>query len=164
MQVRKAILVAALLGFGFTSAPLAKNFAFPEKNPSGTVSIPDSWTTEEIEYGYSAKSPNDDVFFSVEFAGGSRVDKMMDNNTAWMKENENKPKGKPVEKEIDINSISAKLLHFDATDENGDTSVDFVFISGGEGRLIMLTLWGSEDELKANQADLDAIKKSIKAI
>ena len=28
----------------------------------------------------------------------------------------------------------------------------------------MLTLWGSEGQLKANQADIEAIKKSIKAI
>jgi hypothetical protein len=162
--MRKAILIATVLLFGVSSAALAKNFAFPEKNPSGTVSIPDTWSTEEIEYGYSAKSPGEDVFFSVEFAGGSRLDKMLDNNVEWMKENEIEPKGKPVEKEIEINGIPAKLLHFDATDGDGDTTVDFVFISGGSGRVTMFTLWGSAEEIEANQADIDSIKKSIKAI
>jgi hypothetical protein len=162
--MRKAVLAVALLCFGYTTSTWAKNFAFPEKNPAGTVTIPNSWKTEEIDYGYSAKSSDGDVFFSVEYAGGSRIEKMLDNNTAWMKENNIKPKEKPVEKEIEIGGLSAKLLHFDATDENGDTTVDFVFIAGGSGRLIMLTLWGSEEELKANQADIEAIKKSIKAI
>jgi hypothetical protein len=162
--MRKIILAVALLCFS-TATPLwAKNFAFPEKNPVGTVTIPSTWKTDEIDYGYSAKSPDGDIFFSVEYAGKSHLDKMLDNNTAWMKENNIKPKGKPAEKEIEIGGLSAKLMHFDATDENGDTTVDFVLISGGEGRLIMLTLWGSEEELKANQADIEAIKKSIKAI
>jgi hypothetical protein len=150
--------------FGCTAPALAKNFAFPEKNPVGTVSIPDSWKTEEIDYGYSAKSSDGEIFFYVEYAGGSRVDKMLDNNTEWLKENKITPKGKLAEKEIEIGGLPAKLMHYDATDENGDTTVDFVFITGGSKRLIMLTLWGSEEELQANAADIEAIKKSIKAI
>jgi hypothetical protein len=90
--------------------------------------------------------------------------RMMDNNADWLKENDIKVKGKLVEKEIEIGGLSAKLLHFDASDKGGDTMVDFAFIPGGDGRLIMLTLWASEEELKANQGDVEAIKKSINAI
>jgi hypothetical protein len=103
--MRTAILVAALLCFGCTAPALAKNFAFPEKNPVGTISIPDSWKTEEIDYGYSAKSSDGEVFFYVEYAGGPRVDKMLDNNTEWLKENKITPKGKPAEKEIEIGGL-----------------------------------------------------------
>jgi hypothetical protein len=163
-SMHKAILSAAILCFALTDVASAKNFAFPDKNPAATIAIPDSWKTSDIDYGYSAKSPDGDVFFSVEYAGGTHIDKMLDNNTAWMKENEIKPKGKPLEKEIEIGGLSAKVLHYDATDDTGDTMVDFLFISGGSGRLIMLTLWGSEDELKANQADIELIQKSLKAI
>src|SRR5450631_2704535 len=91
-KMRTAILVAALVCFGCTAPAWAKNFAFPEKNPVGTVSIPDSWKTEEIDYGYSAKSSDGEVFFYVEYAGGPRVDKMLDNNTEWLKENKITPK------------------------------------------------------------------------
>jgi hypothetical protein len=162
--MHRSLLAASLFCLLVTPAAWAKNFAVPEKNPVATLIIPDSWTIESIDYGYSAKSSDGDVFFSVEYATGSRIDRMLDNNTEWMQENRIQPRGKPVEKQIEIGGLSAKLLHYDASDENGDTTVDFVFISGGGGRLIMLTLWGSEEELKANQADIDAIKKSIKAI
>lgn len=162
--MRTSLLAATVLCLYLTPAAWAKNFAVPPKNPAATLVIPDSWQIEEIDYGYSAKSSDGDVFFSVEYAGGSRIDKMLENNDDWMKENHIKAKGKPVEKDIQIGGLPAKLLHYEASDENGDTMVDFVFISGGAGRVIMLTLWGSEEELKANEADIDAIKKSIKAI
>ena len=162
--MRKIVLAATIMCSAFTTGAWAKNFAVPEKNPAATLSIPDSWTIENIEYGYSAKPSDGSLFFSVEYAGPSRVEKMVDNNTEWMKENHIKPKGKPLEKDIEVGGLSAKLLHFDATDEEGDTLVDFLFIGGGNGRVIMLTLWGSEDELKANEADIEKIKGSIKAI
>ena len=162
--MRRSPLVAAILCLYFTPPASAHNFAVPEKNPVATLVIPDSWKIDDIDYGYSAKSSDGDVFFSVEYATGSRIEKMLDNNTDWMKENHIKAKGKPVEKQIEIGGLPAKLLHYDASDEDGDTIVDFVLIPAGEGRVIMLTLWGSEGQLKANQADIDVIKKSIKAI
>jgi len=162
--MRRSLFAATVLCLSFTATAWAKNFAVPEKNPAATLVIPDSWKIEEIDYGYSAKSSDGDVFFSVEYAGGSRIEKMLENNTDWMKENHIQAKGKPVEKDIEIGGLSAKLVHYDAADENGDTMVDFVVIPAGHGRVIMLTLWGSEEELKANQADIDAIKKSVKAI
>jgi hypothetical protein len=162
--MRKILLAAMIMCSAFSTGARAKNFAIPEKNPAATLSIPDSWTIENIEYGYSAKPSDGSLFFSVEYAAPSRVEKMLDNNSEWMKENHINPKGKPVEKEIEVGGLSAKLLHFEATDDEGDTLVDFLFIGGGNGRLIMLTLWGSDDELKANQADIEKIKSSIKAI
>jgi hypothetical protein len=162
--MRKLLLAATILCSAFTTSAFAKNFAVPEKNPAATLSIPDNWTIQNIEYGYSAKPADDSLFFSVEYAGPSRIEKMLDNNTEWMKENHITPKDKPVEKEVEIGGLSAKLLHFDATDDEGDTLVDFLFVSGGNGRLIMLTLWGSEEELKAHQADVEKIESSLKAI
>ena len=159
----KKLVLAVLIVFASGSA-FAKNFAFPAKNPTATISIPDTWKTEEITYGYSAKSPDEDVFFSVEYATGARVEKMLANNTAWMKENKITSTREPVEKTIQIDGIEAKLLTVIGKDENGPTIVDFVFMPAGENRLIMLTLWGSEDERKANAADIAAIESSVKAI
>jgi hypothetical protein len=119
-KMRCALLVTAILCLYFTPPASANNFAVPEKNPIATLVIPDSWKIEDIEYGYSAKSSDGDVFFSVEYAAGARIEKMLDNNTDWMKENHIKAKGKPVEKQIEIGGLPAKLLHYDASDEDGD--------------------------------------------
>ena len=162
--MKKTVFLAAVIAVSAVSGAWAKNFAVPAKNPVATITIPDTWKSEEIEYGYNAKSPDDAVFFSVEYATGSRVDKMIDANTAWMKENKIIPKGKAAESDVTIGGLPAHVLHFDATDEDGDTLVDFVLIPAGENRLIMLTLWGSEEDLTDNKDDIQAIQKSIKAI
>ena len=91
--MRRSPLVAAILCLYFTPPASAHNFAVPEKNPVATLVISDSWKIEDIDYGYSAKSSDGDVFFSVEYATGSRIEKMLDNNTDWMKENHIKAQG-----------------------------------------------------------------------
>ena len=160
--MRKLLLtVGALLA---ALPTYAKNLALPEKSPIATITVPNSWKMEDIEYGYSARSPDGDIFFSAEYATGARVDRMMDNNTKWMKENKITATKEPMEREIDIGGIRGKLLRIVGKDENGPTIVDFLFMPAGEKRLIMLTLWGSEEERASNQADIDTIQSSLKPI
>lgn len=142
----------------------ARNIAVPEKDPAALVTVPDKWTTEEIEYGYSAKSPDGDVFFSVEYARGTALDKMMANNDAWLKENKIKPKGDATKKDINLGGLDATIYSYNARDPNGDTIVDFVVFPAGKGRVVLLTLWASEEEREANKADILSIQKSVKAI
>ena len=59
----KKFMLAAVVLVSVALPAVAKNFAVPEKNPVATLAIPDTWKTEEIEYGYSAKSPDSDIFF-----------------------------------------------------------------------------------------------------
>ncbi len=161
--MKKSLLVVAFLA-ALVAPAFAKTFAVPTSNPVATLAIPDSWKTETITYGYSAKSPDGDVFFSVEFADAKRLPQMMKSNDEWMKENKIVPTGKATEREFDLGGLPASLVSYPAKDENGPTQVDFVFIKAGSDRVIMLTLWASEEEQKANQADIAAIKSSIKAI
>ncbi len=161
-MLKKFLVAGAMLALAITST-LAKNLAVPEKSPIATIVIPDSWKPEQIEYGYSAKSPDDDVFFSVEYANAARIDKMFALNDAWMKDNKIKVKGKATEKEFEINGLPAKIFTYQATDENGDTKIDFVTIPAGK-QLILITIWASEEEREANKDDIIAIQKSLKAI
>ena len=93
----KKFMLAAVVLVSVALPALAKNFAVPEKNPVATLAIPDNWKTEEIEYGYSARSPDNDIFFSAEYATGARVDAMLENNSDWLKENKITSKEKPAE-------------------------------------------------------------------
>jgi len=160
----KKLMLAAVVLVSVALPALAKNFAVPEKNPVATLAIPDTWKTEEIEFGYSAKSPDNDIFFSAEYATGARVDAMLENNSDWLKENKITSKEKPAESEINIGGLSAKMLTVNGADENGPTVVEFVFIPAGPKRLVMLTLWGSQEERKANEADIKLIESSVKPI
>jgi hypothetical protein len=160
----KTCLVALAMLASLAAPAWAKNFAFPKNNPSATVTIPDSWTTSTIDYGFSAKSPDGDVFFSVESESAKGLDKMMALNTQWMKDNKITATAKASEREFELNGIKATLVSFPATDENGETAVEFVFMPAPNDRVIMLTLWASEAERKANEADIKSIQRSIKPI
>jgi hypothetical protein len=163
----KRLAVIAALVIGASSLNLqgvwAKNFAVPDKNPAVTLSIPDSWKIEEIEFGYSATSPGKDVFFSVEFASAGKVDTMMKNNEKWMKENAIKMVT-PKKVEAPINGIPATIFQFETTDGNGQTTLEFIMFSGGNNRMVMLTIWGSDAERTKHGKDIDAIMTSLKPI
>ncbi len=164
--MKNLLAVVALLG-GLVFAPfsqvVAKNLAVPTKDPSVTLSVPDTWKMEEITHGYSAVSPGKDVFFSVEFANARNVKKLMTDNDAWMKENGIK---KVEAKQVDapINGIPATIFQFDTVDSNGKTLVEFIMMGAGKERMIMFTLWGSDEERTKHGKDIDAIMSSIKPI
>ncbi len=159
-----ATLAAAFLALSLaTIAADAKNFAIPPKNPAMTMNIPDNWKVEEIEYGFSAVSPGRDVFFSVEYVTANKVDALMKNNEKWMKEQKIKMV-KPEKIELPLNGIPSTVFSFDTTDENGPTKLEFIMMPGGDNRLVMFTLWGSETERKKHGAAIDAMMSSIKPI
>jgi len=52
--MKKLALALTVLCALVTSAA-AKTFRVPRKNPAVSVSITDSWKTEEIDFGYNAQ-------------------------------------------------------------------------------------------------------------
>jgi len=154
---------AALAALLMVAPVFAKNFAVPDKNPAVTITVPDDWKTEEIEFGYSVRPKDETIFFSVEFASARDIDKMMATNEAWMKDNKIK-KVAPVKVDAPLNGMPASIFQFKTTDENGPTTVEFILLSAGEKRVIMLTVWGSDEERETHGKELDAIFSSIKPI
>lgn len=162
MPIARLFLATLVALLHFVPA-LAKNFAVPDKNPAITLTVPNNWKTQEIEYGYSARPPDEAIFFSVEFASARNIDKMMATNEAWMKENEIK-QVKPIQAEIPINGIPSTVFQFRTTDANGPTKVDFILMPAGNERVIMITVWGNDEERETHAKALDDIFGSIKPI
>ncbi|MEN9708259.1 MAG: hypothetical protein RIQ68_667 [Pseudomonadota bacterium] len=162
-MIRKMMLAAALVAT-FALPSSAKNLAVPEKNPAATISIPDSWELLENDFGYSAVSEDEEVIFSIESASGARIDKLFESNEKWMIEQEIVPKGKAVEEELTIGGIPAKVFTYQATDAEGDTVIDFVVLPAGNNRIMLITLWASEEGRAANKAEISDLLMSIKAI
>jgi hypothetical protein len=156
-------LAAAFAALLFVMPAYAKNFAVPDKNPAITITVPDDWKTQEIEFGYSARPADEAIFFSVEFASARNIDKMMATNDAWMKDNKIK-KVEPIKVELPLNGIPATVFQFRTTDGNGPTKVDFILLPAGNNRMIMITVWGNDEERETHAKALDAIFGSIKAI
>ncbi|WP_210485701.1 hypothetical protein [Microvirga antarctica] len=161
--MKKRLLSFAVLCL--LATPLsAKNFAVPDKDPAATITVPDTWLIEEIEYGFSARSPDKDVFFSMEYASAKKLDAMMATNEEWMRDNEIDFSMKPENREMDFNGISGSVLHYETTDGNGPTKVDFVLLPAGKSRVIMLTLWGSTEERAKHATAIQSIMNSVKPI
>lgn len=157
----KRVLLAALLVAALAGPAMARTFPVPPDAPAITVTTPDKWKVSEIEYGFSATSPGDDVYFSVEYASGEKAfGKMMDDNESWMKENKIKSV-KPTIEDGKINGVAIKHYEFDTTDDNGKTLVDFFLIPAGDARA-MLTFWGSETERNKHQDEIMSILNSVK--
>ena len=160
----KRLILAALFALASFGPVAARNYAFPEKNPTATLVIPDSWDVDEIEFGYTASSPDEEIIFTIETASASRLDRMIEQNMQWLKEQDIVAKGKPEEKEISINGIPATLYNYEATDPDGDTLIQFVIFPAGQGRVVLMSLWGSADGRDENQKDIETIINSIKPI
>ena len=159
-----AAMAAALMWSAMMPSAWAKNLAVPTDDPAVTLAVPNTWTMQEIDFGYSAVSPDKDVVFYVEYAAGKRVKAMTDLNKEWLKENSIKTIGEPQELELDFNGVKGSVLKFKAKDDNGPTNVNFAFIPAGKERVIMLTIWGSDEEQAKHGKDIDSILASIKPI
>jgi hypothetical protein len=157
----KTILHAALLVAVLAVPAMARTFPVPPDAPAITLTTPDNWKVHEIDYGFSASSPGDDVYFSVEYAKGDKaIKKMMEDNDSWMKDN-NIKSVKPTVEDGKINGVDIKHYEFDTTDDNGKTLVDFFLIPAG-GSVAMLTFWGSEAERNKHQNEIMSIMNSLK--
>lgn len=161
--MKKMLLIAALAA-SVAMPAFAKNFAVPSNDPAVTITVPDDWKTQKIDYGFSARPQDESVVFYAESTDAKGLDKMMALNESWMKENKIKPKGKPVEQDFEMGGLKASLLRYAADDENGETMVDFVFVQVSGNRLVMFTLWGSDEERKEHGDAIKSIQRSIKAI
>jgi hypothetical protein len=159
----KRLLLSAVLTAALALPGFAKDFSVPKKNPAITLTIPDTWKIRDIDYGYSAASPGDDVYFYVESTDPNNVDKMLALNDDWMKEQKITPLGEPKVTVVDQGPVKGKIYNYKAKDENGPTNVSFTLIPAG-GSLIMLTLWGSEEEQKKHNAEIDSILGSIRPV
>ena len=160
----KKLLIGAAMAVALMSSAWAKNLAVPSDDPAVPLSVPNTWTMREIDFGYSASSPENDVVFYVEYAAGKRVKAMTDLNKEWLKDNNIRTSGEPEELELDFNGVKGTVLKFKAKDDNGPTNVNFAFIPAGKERVIMLTLWGSDEEQAKHGKDIDSILGSIKPI
>ena len=159
----RIIATGLLIGLIGVTGAAAKNLAVPEQDPIITMTFPDNWKSKEIEHGYEAKSAGDEVYFSVKSAPMSEKDQLTSDNVKWMQSNEIEPISKQTSV-LDIDGIKCGFVQIAAKDPNGPTQVDFVACPIHGDRLILMTVWGSQEDRAKVKAELDAIESSVKAI
>ncbi len=159
----KRLIAAALVTASLAGAAEAKNYAVPSNDPALTMSIPDDWLIAKIEFGFSARTANEDVVIYVESATAKTLDAMMATNDQWMKDNGIR-KVTPKQEEGVFNGMSVTNFRFDTRDANGPTRVDLMLIPAGPNRLVMMSIWASPEERDANREAINAIMASVKPI
>ena len=143
----------------------AKAFKIGDDDPVSWVSIPDTWEPAEIDNGVEGTSPDKETYVAAEIVDAKEIDDAVKEEDKFFAKQKIKIKGDTKkEKETTVNGLKAFDYSWDATDADGPTHVSVTFVVVGEGKLLLLTYWGSAAGEKANGKDLVEIAQSIKPI
>ena len=161
--MRTFALVLALIGL--PTLVEAKAFKLGDDAPVSWVSIPDTWEPAEIDNGVEGTSPDKETYVAAEIVDAKEIDDAVkDEDKFFTKQKIVVKSDTKKEKETTVNGLKAFDYSWDATDADGPTHVSMTFVVIGEGKLLLLTYWGSAAGEKTNGADLVSIAQSIKPI
>lgn len=161
--MKKTFVIAA----AFAMMPFlahAETLVFPSDAPIASVTIPDAWGPKETISGIEAKSPDSAIYFSIDVATDKDMDKVIDEAVKFLTDNgvtidaaTQKDSG-----DVEINGMNFGSIEFDGTDADGPVEVSLGFASPTEGKMLVVTYWGTKATQDAHSADLGEILKSLK--
>ena len=129
------------------------------------ITIPDTWEPSTFDNGVEGTSPDKETYVAAEIVDGSGLDAAAkDEDEFFAKQKITIKEETKKEKEIEMNGLHGYDVQWEATDADGPTHVSLTMLKVAEGKLLMLTYWGSEAGEKSNIADLQTISGSIKPI
>ncbi len=157
------------LAFALMTALALPGFAGTHKLPKdgslAAVTIPESWTTEDIEEGIEATSKDGEVYIAIETTDADNVQEAMTESVKFLKE-----KGVTVD-QSSFKSEEGKLgemdvvdLSWNGTDKDGPTKVSVTLVAVTKDKGLLLTYWASPEGEKKHANDLKAIAQSIKKV
>lgn len=158
--MRRWIVGAALLA-GLGAQAYAKDVVLPAKEPAVTATLPDDWDTSVYETEVASVSADGDIVVNIATDSRSQRETLIKDSKAYLTKNKVKLVGKPTEQTIDFNGTPGQVLRYQATDKNGKAIIDFVTLEASRNRVVLLTVWGSQDDRATNDAALAAIMKSV---
>jgi hypothetical protein len=161
----KTLLAAALLAISFSTVSHATTLNFPSDEPIATIAIPDSWKPKETETGIDATSDDDAIYISVDIADAKTSDKVIDDAVAFLEKNGVKIDGS-TQKQSDekLNGMDMSNFDWTGTDNDGDVNIGLSIVSPKEGKLLVITYWGSKGTQEKHAAELTSIITSLKPV
>ncbi len=156
------VLAAALVVVPFFAH--AETLVFPSDAPVASVTIPDAWGPKETISGIEAKSPDSAIYFSIDVATDKNMDKVIEDAVKFLTDN-----GVTIDDttqrdsgDVEINGMNFGSIEFDGTDVDGPVEVSLGFASPVEGKMLVVTYWGTKATQDAHSKDLGEILKSLK--
>lgn len=161
--MKKTFLLAA----AFAMAPIfaqAATLVFPSDAPVASVTIPDAWDPKETISGIEAKSPDSAIYFSIDVATDKDMDKVIDEAVKFLTDNgvTIDPATQSDSGDVEINGMSFGSIEFDGKDVDGPVEVSLGFASPSEGKMLVVTYWGTKATQDAHNKDLGEILRSLK--
>jgi hypothetical protein len=161
--LKKTFIIAAAFAM-FPFLAHAGTLVFPSDAPIASVTIPDAWGPKETISGIEAKSPDSAIYFSIDVATDKDMDKVIDDAVNFLTEN-----GVTLDTatqrdsgDVEINGMNFGSIEFDGKDADGPVEISLGFASPAEGKMLVVTYWGTKATQDAHSADLGEILKSLK--
>lgn len=161
----KRLLLIGLMALALPASALAETFTMPDSKPAASITIPDTWETEEIDDGVEATSPDKLVYIAAEFVKASNVEDATKEAITYLIENGVEiDAATKKEKTFKIGELEAFEVEWKGKDSDGPTEVSVAIVVISPKKLMFLTYWATPEGGKANEADLGAIALSVKPV
>ena len=161
--MKKTFILAAALAMAPFFAHAA-TLVFPSDAPLASVTIPDGWDPKETISGIEAKSPDSAIYFSIDVATDKDMGKVIDEAVKFLTDNgvTIDPTTQSDSGDVEINGMNFGSIEFDGKDADGPVEVSLGFASPAEGKMLVVTYWGTKATQDAHNKDLGEILKSLK--
>lgn len=154
-----AFAATALVGLAAEAATLN----FPSDDPVAAITIPDDWGPKETESGIDATSADEAVYLAIDVADAENVEEVVTDAITYLS-GAGVTVDTATQKEgtAEFNGLKASTIEWEGTDKDGPVTIGLAFTSPKEGKLLVLTYWGSKGDQDAHGAEIAAILGSIK--
>lgn len=161
----KRLSICALLSCALVATAFAKTYKLPEDGPAVSITVPDSWETDEIEDGIESTSEDGEIYFYAEMTDADNVKEAMTEGVKYLQ-------GKGVTVDADsakdhegkVNGLDVVGVSWSGKDEEGPARISLSVVVLNNEKGLLLVYWGSPEGEKKNQADLSKISNSIKKL
>jgi hypothetical protein len=160
--MKNFVLAVAFAAF-LPAISQAATLNFPSDEPVASITIPDSWGPKETETGIDATSDDSAIYIAIDVADAKTSDKVIDDAVAFLEKNGVKIDAS-TQKQSDekLNGMAMSNFDWDGTDNDGPVSVGLSVLSPSEGKLLLITYWGTKGEQEKHGNELIAIINSLK--
>lgn len=147
----------------FATSAEAKVFSIPSQDAIATISIPDDWKPNETDNGIEMNSPDAGIYVDAEQVQGADIaTAVTETVTLLTKQGLVIDESSKQQSDSEKNGLKMHDFLFKGKDKDGPTNFSITLIeTATPDKFLMLTFWGSDEAVKANDKVLGEIAQSV---
>lgn len=153
----------ALALCAFVPSAQAKVFSIPSENAIATVNVPDDWKPNETDKGIEMNSPDSGIYVDAEEVQGADITAAVTETVKLLtKQGLVIDESSKQEADSEKNGLKMHDFLYKGKDNDGPTNFSLTLIETSiPDKYLMLTFWGSDAAVKANDKVLGDIAQSV---